>query len=635
MEIPAGPAPPAWRRALGAAVAIDARFRKEPPRRPPSLGAAEPAALRWNFREAGWLGWLFLVQALATWASIVFAPLFAPDYDVFFHLSHGRYQALAGEIPREAYFSFLERPFLDYYWLYQKLAYFLWQLGGPAGLVSLRGVLFSLMLALLGLFLFGRRLTAAGRLGAALVFCLVAWRLTLPFANSRPFVFSYLLLLVFLFILERKPRLLPWLPWLAILWINLHGTEFPVMVAVLLVYLGDELLVFWRAGAADKAASRRRCLWLLASLPAVCCSPHGIELVRLAFRGSALASLYVAEMHVPSAESLASFAFGPAAPPLPFGNTALLFLLGLAALLRALQKRRLQPAHLLLFLAGCCLVLLGYRFEVEFALLALPLLAGGFLGGTPGRRPVLASLVVALVLGVYAWQAARSLERAIGKAYPFAYDRFPYGVAGFLAEVAPPGGRIFNNANYGGFLLWQLGDRHQLFMDTEAQAIFTDDDFFAGLTMMYDRRAWAAFAAVHRPDWVAVGQHAVQSPSHFERSEDFVPVAFDDSLVLLADRRRHPALAETWRLRAIDPWRAAEPGYELESAEAVAEAERLFALERRGRLLPWLLASAAAKRGDFAAAEKYLEALLELSPDDRAGRQLGEKIAAGRAAAAR
>jgi tetratricopeptide (TPR) repeat protein len=594
--------------------AIDARFRRLPA--PEEVPAAPPLSLLATWRDAGALRWLILFQLLVYWASVVFSPLLAPDNDIFFHLAQGRYQDQHGRIPADSWFSFMEpRPYLDYYWAFQRLAFELWQAAGPLGLMLLRAAVATAAFGLLACFLYGRRRSGDSLLSALLVFSLVGGRLAEVLLVCRPFVFSYLFLLAMFFILELRPRWLPLLPAITILWINLHGAELPLLLAVLLAYAGDAALAAIRRGGLE-TASRRRLSWLAACVPALFVSPHGGSLVAFPFKSTAVASLYVPEMAKPTLAELLSIGFGPLAGGAAYGGTLLLFVLALAAVWRNLGRRRLQPAHLVLLAAAVYLVLQGYRFTVEFALLVLPLLAGGVFAERRTYRPVLASLLVGAVAGLATWQAATAWAANSRAAYPLAFQDFPEAAATFLEKVAPPGGKVYNSANYGGFLMWRLGERHRIMMDMELHSIFSDDDFFLNRTVGVDVAAFEAFAQHYQPDWLAISHNVARAAGFLRQSENWVPVAVDDGLILLVDKRKHPQIAEQWRLRALDPWRLKIEGDYRLPAEAVPEAERLFQLEPRGLRLPALLAQAAIGRGDLPAAEKYVQGLLECCPDN-------------------
>lgn len=577
-----------------------------------------PLALGEAFAAAGPLRLLVLFQLATFWLAVNLKPIVAPDYDMFFHLAHGRWQAEHGAVPADAWFSFLEpRTYVDYYWLFQRLVYSLWQAGGFPALMGLRLFTSTVVLLVLAAFLFGGLRSAGAALSGLLVLGLVGTQLVDVLSNIRPFVFSFLLLLLILWILERRERWLPFLPLLTVAWINLHGVEHPVLLLVLGAYLGDELLATARRGELT-ADSRRRFRWLLLCLPAMLLSPHGWRLILFPFKSTALASYYVTEMKKPGSEAFTAVGFG-AVEISAYSGTLLLFALAVAACWRNWRHHRLQPAHPLLLAGAAALALQGYRFNSEFALLSLPLLASGSLfpeGLRSGWRRPLATL---LVLGLSGLQWLRVVQPWIAESrgsYPLASNDFPYLTSTFLAKVAPPGGRVFNSINEGGFLIWELGERHRFMMDMEVQALFLDDDFFLNRLAAVDPAVFRVFLDRYQPDWLAFSHDVARASALFLRDSAFVPVAVDDSLVLLVDRRRHPELAAQWGLEALDPWRVElDPEYRL-GPEAVPEAHRLYQLDPRCLRLGTLLAKEALGRGDLAAAAGYVDRLIEQSPDN-------------------
>lgn len=607
----AGVAARLWERLARLLGEIDSRFRRS---LPPEND--EPLSLRATWREAGVFRFLVLLQVLVLGCRMVLVPLVMKDYDIFFHLAQGRYQELMGRLPTDAWFSFLEpRPYLDYYWLFQRLVYELWTSFGPSGLFMLRAVVVASTLLLLIYFLFGRRQSPAGVFAGLLVLTLVGSRLAESLVVIRPFVFSYLFLLAVLFILELRSRWAFLLPIIGVLWMNLHGIEHPVMIAVVLAYLGDEFLVFCRRRVLSPD-SRRRTLGLLLTLPTLLLTPYGFELVMLPFRSTALSSLYILEMKKPTVSSLFSLTLGPEAPYDSYGLALIVFLLAVASGVRLLQRRSLRPAHLVLMVAGTWLALQADRFSAEFVLLLMPILAQGAFFDFRRRISPLATLTAAGLVAVLTYDTAKAWVHESRSAYPMAFHGFPYLSSRFLQEQAEPGARVYNSASYGGFYMWELGDRHRIMMDLEVTAIFHDEDYFLNRTAMLDANAFRAFVERYRPDYLAVGHDEARASPFLRSSEDFVPVAFDDSVVLLVQRHLHPELAEKWRLRALDPFRAKlDNSYRL-SVEAAVEARRLYELEPRGLRLPALLAQEAISRGDAAAAERYVDTMLEVVPEN-------------------
>lgn len=599
-----------WVRIVNGLGAVDRRFRRLLP-----TGADERLDLMAAWREAGALRWLLLFQILIYWARVVVPPLAARDYDVFFHLAHGRYQDEMGKLPVDAWFSFLEpRLYVDYYWLFQRLIYELWQNFGSAGLFFLRGLVFTLMLALLAVFIYGRRGAGTGTLAGLLVFTLVASGFVENMGFLRPFIFTYLFLLGMLFIVELRPGWLPLLPGIGVLWVNLHGVAHPVMIAVVLAYLGDEFLVCCRRREVG-AQSRRRFFWLSLTLPTILLSPSGFGLVTFPFHSTAMASTYVIEMMKPTAAELFTVTLGPNVERSRYVVAMMIFLLALIAAVSRWQRRSLRPAHLVLAIAGTWLALRGFRFTLEQALLSLPLLSQGIFFARQ-RRSLPAVVTIAAIVGLLTFDATKGWINDSRGAYPWAFNSFPHLSARFLEKVAEPGSRIYNSPEVGGFYMWELGSRHSIMMDLELTALFQDEDAYLNLLALLDANVFRNLIERYHPDYLAVN-HDTASKSPFLRSlQDYVPVAFDDKVILLVDRRRQPQVAEKWQLRFLDPYQYFKNSEQPLSREAAAEARRLYELEPRGIRLPTLLAKDALSRGDAATARSYIETVLEIAPEN-------------------
>src|SRR5262249_37651088 len=109
---------------------------------------------------------------------------------------------------------------------------------GYGGLVALR---FALVAGTFALVLLTLRVGQSGREGlgwSAVAFSAVALFLLPRFVPIRPHDLSYLAIPCLLYLLES--RRFPWaVPLLAVLWTNLHGIEFPVLLLILGAYLGE------------------------------------------------------------------------------------------------------------------------------------------------------------------------------------------------------------------------------------------------------------------------------------------------------------------------------------------------------------------------------------------------------------
>ena len=285
-------------------------------------------------------------------------PIVAGDTDLWYHLSGGRYFFQHHALPDSSFFSFLrpQRTYVDYYWLFQALAYWIYRSFGYPGLIALRAALFLSTVSLIGLYLFryGRRYQSP----IILVLFFAAFSLLLLRRSTvlRPHLFTNLMIPLFLLLLEEGSwRKLIWLPLLGILWMNLHGIAYPVMLLIVGVYTFDRL---WQSRRDTQGKSKK--LWssaalLIAMVGVVFCTPHGPALLAVPWRSTRAASLYIDELRPLSFQDLTSVSVSGLVLSYPTLFN-LLLLAAVAALILALRSRTCRLPPIVLFAAGCYLL---------------------------------------------------------------------------------------------------------------------------------------------------------------------------------------------------------------------------------------------------------------------------------------
>jgi hypothetical protein len=128
--------------------------------------------------------------------------------------------------------------------------------------------------------------------------------------------------------------------------------------------------------------------------------------------------------------------------------------------------------HLFSLLIAIGFLLQMGRFSTVYALIAMPLLAAQF----PAMRDAILDRVVvrftlATSLAFCVMQIALEFPRAGARVDDWItrHDdnlRYPTRAAEYLqANVRPVNGRVLNELTWGGYLIWRLGDRFQVFMD--------------------------------------------------------------------------------------------------------------------------------------------------------------------------
>lgn len=561
-----------------------------------------------------------LYLALFFAAVAVFAarwPIVAVDTDLWYHLNAGRQIVAERAIPSAAFFSFL-RPtpdWLDYYWLSQLGLYATHALGGPLALVGLRAVL---ALATLGFML--AVLRASGRARgerageglpwAAFVFTLAGLYVLERFTAIRPHAATYLLIAVFLYLLEARRGLLA-LPLLAILWVNLHGIEYPVMLLILGAYLGEWGLARSGLVPAARVATPRDMATVAVAIFCVLVTPHGVALLATPFASVSFAGQYIEELRPVDPWSLLQLSLSGTLVSQPSLRTLLTLLAGVAAL-ASLRRARVRPAHLVLLAGAAVLLLRMQRFSMEFALLALPLL-GAFRPPSLalGTLPRFVALVALVLVSILPFRYLREIFNT-RCAFPVCARGLPEGAVAFLNQAGATGD-VLNHPNEGGYLEWELYPRQKIFVDLQTPFLFPDGAIFAADQAFQDPVVLANLIGTYAPAFLLVPNQLRGFPSLVASFPDYVPVFVDDAGVLYASASRNPELVARHRLRAIEPFALdvmGPPDDPQTFARAEAELRRMNEIHPGGGRTGVFEGVLALQRGDTDTALRRADALL-------------------------
>ncbi len=371
------------------------------------------------------------------------------DTDFWWHLKTGQFVLQRRALPVPDVFSYtadLGRPAysgeekvryfnLTHEWLAQAVWYVIYRIGGFPAVVLFKALLLAFLCAIAG-FLAARR---AGDFRWGLLAAAAAASLAVEFAADRPALITFLLVAVFVWILEcGRPLWL--LPALSVVWANSHGGFFLGWVILAIYTLTDRRL--WRVALISVAVSGL--------------NPSFFRIVEIlaAYRQSYLTQTLI--------EWSRPYLWGP-----PYAFNILLYT---AAAVMALSWRRVALRDGLLFLAFGAASLLAYRNLTLTAFLA-PILIVAYLP----RRPALPSItgpLLALLLS-----AGLAAGIASGRFFQLraALWKFPAGAADFLLarNIQAP---LFNTYEYGGYLIWRLWPRQRVFIDGRAlnESVYQD-----------------------------------------------------------------------------------------------------------------------------------------------------------------
>lgn len=443
--------------------------------------------------------------------------------------------------------SALGRPWIDVHWLFQLLAFGVYQAGGYLGLVLAKAALVA---------------AGAAVLARAVAREAPAWAFPLPFVTAlflarhllpvRPIVLTLLLLALFFAILETfrregRPRILLWLPVLQIAWVNLQGLAAfgPALVGA---YLAGALATVWLGGKRwfpflpESAPWRPLALALAGCAAASFVSPYGARAALLPFQlllriTPSGANVFAAEV----AENIPPFVLERTAPE-QIGHFK--WYLAALALTFALARGRLVLSRLLVVLGLVVLALMANRNVLLLYWLGTPI---AVMNAAPALRTLLAHRRTAVAAGIVAALSflavgalvvmAAAREPSLRVPTPF---RFPTESARVLA-AREGGGTVFAPDHQGGYLIWTLHPRHRPYLDTRL-ILRTAAQYAEYLDVVDHPERFDAFQARHRFDHVVLPtgypDRYLGLVAHLARSRDWTLVYTDGSEVLFA---RDPA----------------------------------------------------------------------------------------------
>ncbi len=580
-----------------------------------------PSQWRSFFAEP-WLVYTAAVFVFLAWFFLSW-PISAYDTDLWYHLNGGRYIITHHAIPTDSFFSFVSppRPFVDYYWLFQVLVFTIFSGWGYQGLVILRALVYLATVALMFRFLL-KDLRNRDVL-PWLLFVGVCGSMVLLVRHLliRPHIFTDLFIITFLFILEMRPRNAIVLPLLGIVWCNMHGIVYPVMILIVGAYflegLADRLFRHTRAPHTTLAFL----VPVGCTLATVLLTPHGVGLLRIPFIPSAGASQYIRELIPLSLFDALSFSISCLAPTGQTFFNVVMLAAGIAGVVSC-SKRPFRLSHLVLGIGAFALLTRGVRFTIDFVLLTLPLLRANPLLPTTHlarRAPKIAYLAVTALMLIMPLRFIRDIF-ADRPAYPFSRESLPIGSIEFLHHVNV-GGTVLNFPDPGGYLQWALYPTYRIFSDMQVPFLFTDKDMYLAIHMFHDQDALDKVLSTYHPSFIMVPTSDDKFPELIKKFPEYRLVFYDDVGALYLDGHQHPALAQQYELKAMDPFALATQGLEeylkkqSDKDALVHDAQKVLEVYPGCRLAHLLVAMVYNENGAYDRALPHAETIIRLFPD--------------------
>jgi hypothetical protein len=474
--------------------------------------------------------------AHALWAAL--EPVTGADF--WWGAAAGRWIVRHGTVPSTDVLSytFAGKPWFNQEWLTQVVWYGLHEAFGGTS-VALWKIALVVATFVLAAAIATRR---SGSLALAVVAACAAALVCRPFLDVRAQLYTFLLALVVLAVLQAYRRgapaaVLALVPLTVALWVNLHY-GFVFGVATCLLYAGTETAR--RAAGLPGALPRGRLapLWAAAAaaVGASLLNPQGLHALTFPFS--------IVGQEAAWREQIVEWGrpvlFGPdAMAPRVFGPYLLVWL----------APRRLDPADTLLAAATAGMALTSRRFVPLFALVATPFLARNLalvaarLPAPPARRAIVAALA-ALALAHVAWRGVPAAQRDFAPGLFAGMTRaffFPAGAVEFLDANRLPA-RLYHLYTWAGYLLY-LAPERRVFIDGRAHAVYPIDFWHESFRVERGAPGWDAVldrygvSLVLWPTGFAGSGH-VPLREHLRASPQWVRVYDDNHSAVFAHAER-------------------------------------------------------------------------------------------------
>ena len=470
-----------------------------------------------NIHNKSWWQWLTLDRLVT---AVLFLGIFAMaarlpfDTDSWWHLQSGRWIVENRAVPRTDPFSHTRfgQPWIDHGWLAQIGWFLVFHWFGYAGPVILLALLVTAAFAFAW-----RQCREANRWLGAFILVIAAVASGIIWA-ARPQMVSFLLTAVIAFLLYRfkqahdRPDRLPselfdltnaseksvrstriiwWLPLVMLLWANIHG-GFAIGFILMFAYLFGEtgnIILKTGAPAIGWRGLGMLALVVLVSIAVIPLNPNGFQMLAYPFRtvGIEILQQFIVEWQAPNFHEFYLHPF--------------IWLLLAALTAFGLAGRRADFTDLTLVALFTYMSLLAVRNIPLFALVTAPVIVRsssaawerwrGPAGAPPkpALRPALMTavnwLILLLVAGLVLVRVVQSADPAVNAADQA--DYLPADAAAYLAQ-AEPAGPIFNNYNWGGYIIWRL-PQYPVFVDGRTD-LFDDDFLHQYLSIYLGEEGW-------------------------------------------------------------------------------------------------------------------------------------------------
>lgn len=391
------------------------------------------------------------------------------DGDTGYHIIAGKYILNTFSVPNSDLFSFITPPlpWTAHEWLAEAIMAILHKVGGLTAVV----IFFAFLIATSVRIFFGQIRKEGHNILLAAIACTAFVALSSFHWLARPHIFSLIILLYWYRILDdfqycNKNRL--WiLPFIMLIWVNLHG-GFIIGLAITGVYLaGNYLLKFTdRERYAEEGKEKTRRLGKVLGIAILTClvNPIGYKIFLFPFK--LISNKYIMD-HTSEFLSPNFHEFQP-----------FKYLLFLLIVILAYSKRKPNFIEITLILLFTGMSLTSVRYIALFAVIVIPIILryieGNCLAAFPGVECFLRERIANITLidsaaKGFLWPATSVMMIAFLAAngsvtHAFNPEKKPMAALEFL-QKNPVAGNMFNNDEFGDLIIYTSHKRYKVFID--------------------------------------------------------------------------------------------------------------------------------------------------------------------------
>ena len=415
------------------------------------------------------------------------------DADFYWHVRSGEWIWQNKELPAADPFVFtsakLHLPandikdtfFLKSYWLSQLVLYFIYSLGFLEGVVLYKGVIYLLMIFFIYLFL--KKEGVKGHLIFLMLLPVISHPVFLyvrTWSGDRPTYLSLLFALMLFYTLENikkapKKIYLIAMPLIVLLWANAHQGAV-VGVLIILIYLSEIVFVRTVKGGPLNEGQKYMLISGILSIAFSFLNPNTYHIYLAPFFSDVLLKDYVIEWE---------------GPVQLWRQGMSLYLIYIAVILALLVPfiRRLAYTHMMVLLCLTVMAFSAVRHIPFLVFLSLPVIAlhwGPYLNAFIDRLRLKALLpyILLVLLTLVTWTNAGGT--ILKNNHVLLSGFYPFEAADFISSVQPEP-FIYNNYSWGGFLIWGLYPRYQVFIDGRGRNKTVFDTYYLIEKALSDR----------------------------------------------------------------------------------------------------------------------------------------------------